>query len=108
MYCVHSPLHRCRLQAHIFELKDSDGRIAPIVLKASRKVALISESEREWETGRRLSELANDDGEVLGFMKTGPAVRFKQSNGKMTGGWDGWHQAAASLTHPVLVQTTLS
>lgn len=45
------------LQAHVYELLDKEGRVAPIVLKAARKGALISDTQREWATGQRLAAL---------------------------------------------------
>ena len=36
----------------MFELLDNDGLVAPIVLKASRSRALISDTQREWATGQ--------------------------------------------------------
>jgi hypothetical protein len=44
-------------QAHVYELLDGQGRVAPIVLKAARQVALISDTQREWATGQRLAAL---------------------------------------------------
>lgn len=41
----------------MYELIDKEGRVAPIVLKAARQVALISDTQREWATGKRLSAL---------------------------------------------------
>ena len=38
-------------------LLDRQGRVAPIVLKAARQVALISDTQREWATGQRLAAL---------------------------------------------------
>lgn len=45
------------MQAHVYELLDGQGRVAPIVLKAARQVALISDTQREWATGQRLAAL---------------------------------------------------
>jgi hypothetical protein len=39
------------------------------VLKAAHKNALISEMEREWDVGQKISSLANPDGSLPGFMK---------------------------------------
>ena len=41
----------------MYELLDGQGRVAPIVLKAARQVALISDTQREWATGQRLAAL---------------------------------------------------
>jgi hypothetical protein len=61
-------------QAHVYELLDSQGRVAPIVLKAARQVALISDTQREWATGQRLAALGPGDAPLPGIMKIGPAV----------------------------------
>lgn len=42
----------CGGQAHVFELLDNEGVVAPIVLKASKSRALISDTQREWATGQ--------------------------------------------------------
>ena len=44
-----------RAQGQIFELKDGAGTIAPIVLKAAKKAALISDLEREWGVGQKVA-----------------------------------------------------
>lgn len=61
-------------QAHVYELRDKEGRLAPIVLKATRRGALISDNKREWATGQRLGALGPGDAPLPGIMKIGPAV----------------------------------
>ena len=56
-------------QGQIFELLDDSGTIAPIVLKAAKRAALISDLEREWGVGQKIASLAGPDGELPGFMK---------------------------------------
>lgn len=63
------------MQGQIFELLDDSGTIAPIVLKAAKKGALISDLEREWGAGQKIAQLAGPDGDLPGFMKVGPALR---------------------------------
>ena len=70
-------------QGQIFELKDGAGIIAPIVLKAAKKAALISDLEREWGVGQKVATLADDNGNLPGFMKVGPALR--RPDGKIVG-----------------------
>ena len=48
---------------------DDNGTIAPIVLKAAKKAALISDLEREWNAGQKVASLAGPDGDLPGFMK---------------------------------------
>lgn len=60
-------------QGQIFELLDDNGTIAPIVLKAAKKGALISDLEREWGAGQAIAQLAGPDGDLPGFMKVAPA-----------------------------------
>ncbi len=48
----------------IYELKDGAGRIAPIVLKVLKSGALIGDIEREWEAGQRVSQLADENGNL--------------------------------------------
>lgn len=55
-----------RSQAHVYELRDKEGRLAPIVLKASRQAALISDNKREWATGQRLGALGPGERIVKG------------------------------------------
>lgn len=74
VYCV---------QGQIFELKDGAGTIAPIVLKAAKKAALISDLEREWNVGQKIATLADEHGNLPGFMKVGPALR--RPDGKIVG-----------------------
>lgn len=59
------------MQGQIFELKDGNGRLAPIVLKVAKSAALIGDMEREWEAGQKIANLANEDGSLPGFMKVG-------------------------------------
>jgi hypothetical protein len=56
----HVPL----LHGQIFELRDGSGRIAPIVLKVLKSGALIGDIEREWEAGQKVSQLADQDGNL--------------------------------------------
>lgn len=56
-------------QGQIFELVDGSGRVAPIVLKAAKPAALISDMEREWDAGQKISQLADSSGNLPGFMK---------------------------------------
>jgi len=71
------------MQGQIFELKDGNGRLAPIVLKVAKSAALIGDMEREWEAGQKIANLADEDGSLPGFMKVGPALR--NQDGKMLG-----------------------
>ena len=52
------------LHGQIFELRDGSGRIAPIVLKVLKSGALIGDIEREWEAGQKVSQLADQDGNL--------------------------------------------
>ena len=70
-------------QGQIFELKDGAGTVAPIVLKAAKKAALISDLEREWGVGQKIATLADEHGNLPGFMKVGPALR--RPDGKIVG-----------------------
>ncbi len=76
------------VQGQIFELKDGAGTIAPIVLKAAKKAALISDLEREWGVGQKVATLADDNGNLPGFMKVGPALR--RPDGKIVGDRLAW------------------
>ncbi len=58
----------------MYELWDKEGRLAPIVLKATRRGALISDNKREWAAGQRLGALGPGDAPLPGIMKIGPAV----------------------------------
>ena len=57
--------------------------MATVVLKAAKPGALISNIEREWSVGRKVTLLQGEDGELPGFMKVGPALRTP--DGKMIG-----------------------
>lgn len=64
------------LQAHVYELLDKQGRIAPIVLKAARQVALISDTQREWATGQRLAALGPGESPPLFTLRMSPSGLF--------------------------------
>ena len=57
----------------MYELKDREGRTAPVVIKATRKGALIANTRREWAVGQRLVALGPGDSPLPGFMKVGPS-----------------------------------
>jgi hypothetical protein len=71
------------LHGQIFELRDGAGRIAPIVLKVLKSGALIGDIEREWEAGQRVSQLADQDGNLpvrcnrIGCSRMLPAQLYK-------------------------------
>lgn len=73
-------------------MTDAAGEVATVVLKAAKPAALISNLEREWWVGRKLTSLQQDDGDLPGFMKVGPALRTR--DGRMIG-----------ESHPRFVQT---
>ena len=57
------------MQGQIFELKDGNGRLAPIVVKVAKSAALIGDMEREWDAGQKIANLADKDGTLTGLMK---------------------------------------
>ena len=67
----------------MYELVRDDGTVDPLkVLKAKHKYALLTKMQREWEVGRRISNL-NDPGRAMpGFMSVGPAVCSEKRNFK--------------------------
>lgn len=71
------------MQGQIFELTDGKGHTAPIVLKVAKSAALIGDMEREWDAGQKITQLADQQGNLPGFMKVGPALR--STDGKMIG-----------------------
>lgn len=71
------------MQGQIFELRDGNGRLAPIVVKVAKSAALIGDMEREWDAGQKIANMADREGTLPGFMKVGPALR--SHDGKMLG-----------------------
>ena len=61
-------------QGRVFELTDRDGRVAAVVLKAAKSGALISNIQREWGVGQKVTSLQDDKGYLPGFMKVGAVI----------------------------------
>ncbi len=57
------------MQGQIFELRDGNGRLAPIVVKVAKSAALIGDMEREWDAGQKIANMADREGTLPGFMK---------------------------------------
>ena len=55
----------------MYELTDRQGRVAAVVLKAAKAGALISNIQREWAVGQKVTSLQDEKGYLPGFMKVG-------------------------------------
>ena len=70
----------------MYELVRDDGTVDPLkVLKAKHKYALLTKMQREWEVGRRISNLSDPGRALPGFMSVGPAVCSEKGNFKGKG-----------------------
>ena len=58
-------------QGRVFELTDRAGHVAAVVLKAAKGGALISNIQREWAVGQKVTSLQDEKGYLPGFMKVG-------------------------------------
>ena len=61
-------------QGKVYELTDRDGRVAAVVLKAAKAGALISNIQREWAVGQKVTSLQDEKGYLPGFMKVGAVI----------------------------------
>jgi hypothetical protein len=58
----------------VYELTNREGRVAAVVLKAAKAGALISNIQREWAVGQKVTSLQDEKGYLPGFMKVDAVI----------------------------------